>query len=341
MLVDFSLTERHRNEASDFSPPSSGLFWFGVFLIVLAHLPFWGMALVYSFRTYGWEHVFAFGLTMSGMMHLGTILSIKWSIYTAAEVVTLSTLTVDSPAGVSASTSTTTRSYEGSLASFADREVYGLTVYQWRTLSLFFLCVNFCHLLLACLLNGERRTDRVYHALIVFGNWFLFVDHGNGKAGTTTSSGASNSNAAAGDNSTSLSVRYVPVMLFGLFVVVKKLVCPEGHRRKVENDNSAWFNARAPMWSVLLWFVSAVVNLFAAFLEDRSVSFLMPWYLLWLFSTGMAFLLTCKLVCHDHKKLRPARGGCRGWIKDSLVAKCVRALCPKFVQRRGEAGGWL
>ncbi|CAD7936126.1 unnamed protein product [Amoebophrya sp. A120] len=298
---------------------TEGLFWFNMLLIILAHCPYFGQAGVYLRRGYGWEHVFTFAFGFSSLMLLCTIASIKYDIAndTAYYIEDL----------YSRNPGQRDLDARRALHDLTHRKLYGLDVYQWRAMTLYLLSVSFCHLLLACMSNLERQTDRFLHAWIVFGNWFLYVDHTQ----LTDPSDA--------------SVRMVPIFLFGVFVCFKKAMYPG--RRKVETS-SRWFNEKGPVLCVFLWLFSAVSNVFSAVVEDRDESFIMPMYLIWFAITGCAFLSTVLLVCTDYKRLRPPPNSWPRWIQNSLLVRCLRrfpalercccACCPSSCRRRGADG---
>ncbi|CAD7966134.1 unnamed protein product, partial [Amoebophrya sp. A25] len=152
---------------------------------------------------------------------------------------------------------------------------------------MFLTSVSFCFLLLVCMGNRDRKTDRFWHGLIVAGNWMLYCDQMQIKTGEDA------------------SARLFPVFLFGVFVVTKRVLANAGIHHwcidskspvRISNDNSRWFRDRGPTLCVVAWFLSALLNITAAYLEDRDLSFFMPSFHVWLFATAMAFYLTIIMI---------------------------------------------
>lgn len=133
-------------------PPSAGAFWLGLMLLIVVHIPYFACSFEYLRKQYGFENVFTFAFTLVSIIYLSCVMTIKYEV-------------MHKPAD------------QWNIDGIVEQKIYGLNVHQWRAMYLFLMAINFCFLLLACMGNMKRIEDRFYHAIIVFGCLFLFIDH--------------------------------------------------------------------------------------------------------------------------------------------------------------------
>lgn len=94
----------------------------------------------------------------------------------------------------------------------------------------------------------------------------------------------------------------LPVLLFGILVVVKKSCCgdPVSQQDQCLNEIPR-FGKKSAAVTLGFWGLSMVFNLLTGLFEDADTSLVQPLYKIWCAMTGTAFYLTVALVAKYKK----------------------------------------